>query len=145
MLQTDFDNFREEISQIINLKDHNYSQVRSEIAEIATEQVKLLERFEEIDWKKVQKAETLANQYTEGLQMFEDSIQRSFKRWRQTNSNLQNKYDRSHEQVNTLNEITKKLSDDFESEKQKKAKEMEIVCEYINLQVAKDVQDGEDR
>ena len=93
--------------------DQVVAEVRAELAAFLQESMMIMEKFEKVDWKKVDVAEKVSVEFKSVLDDFQSNFQQAFKRWRQNNADLQSKYENVSVWVNEHNEISTKLKDEF--------------------------------
>ena len=72
-----------------------------------------MEKFDAIDWNKVDLAEKVSIEFNEIISAFQNNFQQSFKRWRQSNTNLQAKYENISVWIRAFSEMNSKLKDEF--------------------------------
>ena len=70
-----------------------------------------MEKFDEVDWVKVNRCETMQNEFNKVIKNLEETILQSFKRWRQTNSNLITKYEHIESWVKTSKDLNSQMGD----------------------------------
>lgn len=89
------------------------NELRESTAYFLTENLKMIERYDSIDWVKVNKAEACAIEFRTLVENFQETIMTAFKKWRQENADLQFKYEHTSMWIKAFNEIHSKLKEEF--------------------------------
>ena len=69
-LEDDVKQFKLEFAQINAVKDHMIVELRSEQAAFLEENLRLMEKFDNVDWQKIAKAEEIAKDFKETIETF---------------------------------------------------------------------------
>jgi len=83
------------------------------LAAFLHESMQMMEKFNKVNWKKVDLAEKVSIEFKTILDDFQSNFQQAFKRWRQMNADLQAKYEHVSVWVNSQNTISTRLQGEF--------------------------------
>jgi DNA-binding XRE family transcriptional regulator len=87
-LRAELETFKLEMAHELTVKEQCIVELRSELAVFLEEHYQMIEKFDDVDWEGVAKAQGISDEFKEIISGFSENFNSIFKRWRQKNTNL---------------------------------------------------------
>ena len=110
-----------------------------------TESLKAMERLDKVDWSSIETCEQLSNDFKVQVAAFTENYHTTLGSWKRKNIDLEAKYESTVLWVKMFNETSQRLKEEFSKVQTVNRKNIESICDYLDLQNKKDHQDEQDR